>query len=110
MKAVFFLGICLLSIPLQAFELRATDFFFCTYKKATNMEARTIRIHQFPEENKCAVVYSVNGKDNMLSYGRWLAFCKNKAEQVAENLQKSLWQCTKQEKTVTVVYSFSKKP
>ena len=109
MKKSFLLLVSLISISGQALELEAKDFFFCIYKKATNVEARTIRIHQFPEENKCAVVYSVNGKDNMVSYGRWLSFCKSKMEQVAANLTKRLWQCEKQEKPVPVFYSFSKK-
>lgn len=110
MKKKLLLWISLIAVPGQALEMEAKEFFFCVYKKATNMEARTIRIHQFPEENKCAVVYSVNGKDNMVSYGRWLSFCKSKMDQVSSNLQKSLWQCEKQENPVTVFYSFSKKP
>ena len=106
-KSFFLLGISLFTFSGQALEMEARDFFFCVYKKATHIEARTVRIHQFSKENKCAVVYSVNGKDNLISQGRWLSFCKSKAEKVASNLQKSLWQCEKQEEPVTVFYSFS---
>ncbi len=96
--------------PLSAKEITAESFFFCQHKKATAVEARTVRIHQFPEKNKCAVIYSVKGRDQVISKGRWLSFCEKKAEQTAANLQKGLWKCDRQDKQVQVFYSAPHQP
>lgn len=95
------------AFPLQSLEIEARSFFFCQHKRATAIESRTVRIHQFPEENKCAVIYSVQGQDQMLSHGRWLSFCKKKARQVVDNLQEGLWKCEQQDDLVQVFYSAS---
>lgn len=97
----------LFAFPLQAMELETKEFFVCFQKKATEVESRTVRIHQFPEKNKCAVIYSVDGQDQMVSQGRWLTFCEKKAKQVAANLQKGLWKCEQQKNKVKVFYSVS---
>ena len=76
-------------------------------RTATAVESRTVRIHQFPEENKCAVIYSIEGQDQVISQGPWFSFCEKKAEQVIANLQKGLWKCKKQQEPVKVFYSFA---
>ena len=91
-------------LPLQAEELPAKDFFFCLHRKARTVEARTVRVHQFFKEKKCAVIYSVEGQDKVLSSGRWLAFCEKKAREVVNNLQKGLWKCTEQQKDKIQVF------
>ena len=96
-----------LAFPLQSLEIEAQSFFFCQHKKATAVESRTVRIHQFPEENKCAVIYSVKGQDQMIYQGRWLSFCKKKAKQVIAKLQEGLWKCQQQDELVQVFYSVS---
>ena len=105
-KSLFFIFVLFVS-PLQALELPAKDFFVCLQKTAAKIKSRTVRVHQFPNENKCAVVYSVKGKDQMVFYGGWLSFCEKKAKQVVSNLEKGLWQCTNQKNQVEVFYSFS---
>ena len=91
-------------LPLQAEERTAKDFFFCQHRKARTVEARTIRIHQFLKEKKCAVVYSVEGQDKVISSGRWPAFCEKKAREVVNNLQKGLWKCEEQQKDKVQVF------
>ena len=98
--------ICWPAFSHSAEELTARSFFFCLHKKARAVESRTVRIHQFPKNNKCAVIYSVDGQDQMLSQGRWFAFCEKKARQVIDNLQKGLWKCKEHTKQVKVFYSF----
>lgn len=105
-KILFPLGISLFVFSLQALELESKKFFFCLQKKAKAIESRTVRIHQFPKENKCAVLYSVDGQDQIISQGKWLSFCEKKANQVTTNLQKGLWRCRKYSNQVRVFYSF----
>lgn len=83
----------LFSLPAWALEKPTTDFFICNQKTATSVKVRSIRIHDFSEEKKCAVIYSVQGQDELLYYGRWKSFCKNKAQEVLDNLKKGLWEC-----------------
>ena len=104
-KSLLFVLISLSAFSPQALELETQEFFFCFQNTATTVEARTIRIHSFPEENKCAVVYSIEGQDQMISSGRWLRFCEKKAQRVIDNLQKGLWKCKKQRQKVKVFYS-----
>lgn len=96
-----------LAFPLQSLEIETRSFFFCQHKRATAVESRTVRIHQFSEENKCAVIYSVKGQDQVVSQGRWLSFCKKKARQIVDNLQEGLWKCEQQGDLVQVFYSIS---
>ena len=93
----------------QALELKSLNFYNCLKKTATQIESRNIRIHQFPKENKCAVFYSVKGRDKIISRGKWLRFCEKKADQVISNLKKGLWDCKKQS-GVQVFYPTPKKP
>lgn len=95
------------SLPLLslAVELEAQSFFFCFQRTATGLQSRTVRVHQFPSEDKCAVFYSIKGQDRVLSLGRWLVFCNNKARQVVDNLEKGLWKCREQ-KGAPVFYSY----
>ena len=95
-----------LSFSVQALELGAKDFYFCSYKTATQVKSRTIRIHYFPAEKKCAVFYTVKGKDKLMASGRWLAFCKNKADKLVENLKEGLWKCELNSQTTKVFYPF----
>ena len=90
---------------IQAKELKSSDFYICIKKTATNIQSRNIRIHQFEKAGKCIVLYSVNGKDQILFTGKWLRSCKKKASQAIQNLEKSLWDCKKQPE-VQVLYSF----
>jgi len=83
-------------------ELKATDFYICIKKTATELQSRVLRIHQ--EEKKCAVFYSVKGKDELISHGKWLRFCRKKLVQTIENLEKGLWDCKKKPE-VQVLYS-----
>lgn len=106
-KTLFPVGLSLFVLSLQASELETKEFFFCLQKKARAVESRTVRIHQFPEENKCIVVYSVYGQDQMISQGSWFSFCEKKAKQVITNLQEGLWDCKKHSNQVKVFYSFS---
>ena len=101
--SLFFLSFAFFS--LQALELESKEFLFCSKKTARFIQARTLRIHHFSKENKCAVIYSIKGQDRILSHGRWLAFCKKRLKQVADNLQKGLWECEKQREPVSVFYS-----
>ena len=98
--------ISLLTFSLQALEVETKDFFSCLQKTATTIESRTVRIHQFLDENKCAVVYSVEGQDKVISHGSWLSFCESTAAKVVANLQKGLWKCEGQKNQVKVFYSF----
>ena len=101
-KVLFFV---LMGFPVCSFssvELESPAFFVCIRKQATAVESRTIGVYQFAEENKCAVVYSIGGQDQMVSRGRWLSFCNKKAQQVVGNLQEGLWKCHKQNKVQTV--------
>ena len=91
----------------QALELESLSFYNCSKKTATQIESRNIRIYQFPKENKCAVFYSVKGRDKIISSGKWLRFCEKKANQVIANLKKWLWNCKKQS-GVQVFYSTPK--
>ena len=88
----------------QAQELKSSDFYICIKKTATEVQSRNLRIHQFEKEGKCAVFYSVKGKDRVLSSGKWLRFCKKKLTQTIENLEKGLWDCKKKPE-VQVFYS-----
>ncbi|MCZ0931853.1 MAG: hypothetical protein OXJ52_01705 [Oligoflexia bacterium] len=93
-----------LSFSVQSLELDTKSFYFCAYKTATQVKNRTVRIHYFPEEKKCAVFYTVKGTDKIIASGRWLAFCKTKADQLVENLQKELWKCKFSNQEVKVFY------
>ena len=104
-QSLLFILINLSATSLQAWELETQEFFFCFQNTATAVETRTVRVHSFPEENKCAVVYSIDGQDQMISAGRWLSFCKKKAQRVIDNLHKGLWKCKKQHQEVKVFYS-----
>ena len=55
-------------------SLRQNNIFSVCKEQATAVESRTVRIHQFPEENKCAVIYSVEGQDQMISQGPMVFF------------------------------------
>ena len=96
-----------LSFSVQALELDTKSFYFCSYKTATQIKSRTVRVHYFPEEKKCAVFYAVKGKDKIIASGRWLSFCETKANQTVENLQKELWKCSPQK--IKVFYPLEKK-
>ena len=82
LRNLFFFFIILFVSSLQALELKTQDFFFCFKRTATSVESRTIRIHNFSKEDKCAVIYSIAGQDQMVSQGRWLSFCKKKAKKI----------------------------
>ena len=79
----------------QAKELKSSDFYICIKKTAVEVQSRNLRIHEFEKDQKCAVFYSVKGKDQVLSSGKWLRFCKKKLKQVIANLEKGLWDCKK---------------
>ena len=96
-----------LSFSAQSLELETKNFYFCSYKTATLVKNRTVRIHYFPEEKKCAVFYTIKGIDQIIASGRWLSFCETKANQVVENLQKELWKCKSNSQTVKVFYPFN---
>lgn len=100
----------LLSLPFfsTALEWKAQSLFFCSQKTATGQQSRSIRVHQSSDKGKCAVFYSVKGRDQLLSQGRWLSFCRKKARQVADNLQKGLWRCS-EHKGLPVFYSQAEK-
>ena len=102
MRLFFF--ILSFSFTAQSIELNTESFYFCSYKTATQVKSRTIRIHYFPEDKKCAVFYSVKGIDKMIASGKWMSFCETKAKQIAENLKEKLWECKIQEKEVKVFY------
>ena len=85
-------------------ELKSTDFYICIKKTAIEVQSRNLRIHQFEKEERCVVFYSVKGKDQVISSGKWLRFCKKKLAQTIENLEKGLWNCKKKPE-VQVLYS-----
>ena len=107
MSLVFF--VLSFSFIAQSIELSTESFYFCSYKTATLVKNRTIRTHYFPEDNKCAVFYSVKGIDKIIASGKWISFCETKAKQTAENLQEKLWECKKHEKEVKVFYPIEEK-
>ena len=90
-------------------ELKALDYFVCEKKTATEILSRTIRVHYFPKIKKCAVIYSVKGQDRLISSGKWLAFCRRRAREQAEKIQKRLWAC-QQISQIEVFYASDKKP
>ena len=90
----------------QSLELDTKNFYFCSYKTAIQVKNRTIRVHYFPEEKKCAVFYAIAGNDKLVASGRWLAFCNTKAQQIVENLQKELWKCKAHNQPIKVFYPF----
>ena len=99
-----FILILLSSSSIQAEELKSSHFYLCIKKTATEVQSRNIRIHQFEKDNKCAVIYSVKGKDQLISSGKWLTFCKRTLNQVLDNLEKGLWDC-KEKPEVQVFYA-----
>ena len=103
---MIFLFLISLSASVQALELDTKAFYFCTYKTATQVKNRAIRIHYFPQEKKCAVFYTVKGLDQMVASGRWLSFCETKANELAENLEKGLWKCKFYNQAIKVFYPF----
>ena len=103
---MIFLFLFSLSLPIQALELDTKNFYVCSYKTATQVKNRTLRIHYFPEEKKCAVFYTIKGVDKVIASGKWLAFCETKAKELAENLEQSLWKCKSYKETVQVFYPF----
>lgn len=88
----------------QAKELKSSDFYLCIKKTATEVQSRNLRIHQFKEEKKCGVFYSVRGKDKMIAGRKWLRSCKKDLAQEIEDLEKRLWSC-KAQPEVQVFYS-----
>ncbi len=104
-KRTLFFGLALSIFSVQALEPKTKDFFLCFQKTAPRVQSRTVRIHQFPDEKKCLVIYSVKGKDQIISQGGWMTFCEKKAKQVVDNLTKGLWQCRK-ENQIEVFFPF----
>ena len=103
---MIFLFLFSLSFSVQALELDTKSFYVCAYKTATQVKNRTIRIHYFPEEKKCAVFYTVKGTDKVIASGRWLSFCETKAKKLAENIEKALWKCKFYKQSIKVFYPF----
>ena len=89
---------CLLgkSAPVQALELKTEEFFFCQKKTAVSISARTVRVHYFPEQGRCFVIQSVQGRDTITARGKWQAFCRKRAKEIKDKWQKNLWSCEKQ--------------
>ena len=103
---MIFLLLFSLSFSVQALELNSQSFYICTYKTATQIKNRNVRIHYFPEEKKCAVFYTIKGIDKIIASGRWLPFCKTKGKELVENLEKALWKCKFSKESVKVFYPF----
>ena len=103
-----FLVFSLWVFPAGAVELSGLDFFVCLQKTAITVQARTLRVHQFPNKKKCAVIYSVSGQDKVIAQGGWLSFCKKTLKKAVQNLQKGLWECHSQ-KSIQTFYAFPQK-
>ncbi len=71
-------------------------FILCSQKRATGLAIRTIAVHYLPEEEKCAAIYSREGKSRAIAYGKWLGHCRKMAEKTRRQLENSLWECADQ--------------
>lgn len=96
MKSLFLTLISFFIFSTSALELKSEPFFVCLQKTATVIQSRSIRVHQFSDKSRCAVIYSVDGRDQMISQAYRMSFCHKKAQQVVDNLEKGLWECKKQ--------------
>ena len=82
-----------LAPPLQALELTTEGFFLCRKKTAVSVSLRAVRVHYFPEEGRCLVIQSIQGRDSVIARGKWRAFCRKRARERKEKWRESLWEC-----------------
>ena len=94
MKIVFLL-VFLLSFNVKSQQIETKEFWLCSQERATGVQVRSLRIHRFPENNKCLSLYARSGEDSVIAKGKWFGFCQKMVNQVKENLQNHFWDCKK---------------
>ena len=93
MIKIFFSFTLFFCFSVYAKSIESRGFWLCTQDGAKGVRVRSLRIHQFPENNKCLGIYSRLGKDQIIADGKWFGFCQKMVNQVKNTLSDHLWNC-----------------
>ena len=94
--AFLFTGGLLFSSPCFSKEVSTLDFWLCQSERARGVAVRSLRIQKSKNKNHCLVIYTNQGREEILAENQWLSSCQKTLQNRKDTLANHLWNCEKQ--------------